>query len=76
MAKDEDMFDFGFTLVGEEDVAVEDEDRIKRLYDAFQPLLKNLKKDPEKEYIKWPDRIAKVEEFEERIRLIYEGGPE
>jgi len=35
------------------------------------PLLANLKANPEKEYIKWPDRVAKVEEFETHLQGIY-----
>jgi len=34
-------------------------------------LLNNLKKNPEKEYILWPDRLAKVEAFETHLQKIY-----
>jgi len=37
------------------------------------PLLNNLKKNPEKEYILWPNRLAKVEEFETHLQSIYRG---
>lgn len=84
-----DFFDFGFTAVDEEELqtvqavtsaakAVEQEyrdvqDRLDRLYNAITPLLNNLKKNPEKEYILWPDRLAKVEQFEDYIQQIYTG---
>jgi len=35
------------------------------------PLLNNLKKNPEKEYILWPDRLKKVESFEDHLTKIY-----
>jgi uncharacterized protein Yka (UPF0111/DUF47 family) len=84
-----DFFDFGFTAVDEEELqtvqavtsaakAVEKEakdvqDRLDKLYNAIIPLLNNLKKNPEKEYILWPDRLRKVEQFEDYIQQIYTG---
>jgi len=77
-----DMFDFGFTAVDETEleavqqaqkVAVEAEgtaDRLNNLYNAILPLLSNLKKNPEKDYIYWPNRIEKVEQFEDMIYKI------
>lgn len=82
MALQNNLFDFGFTAVAEEDLdatkqvdvaykaAAEHEDKLNRLYQAILPLLHNLKKNPEKEYIKWPNRIKKVEEFEKMISQI------
>lgn len=84
MAND-NIFDFGFTAVAEEDLdatkqvdvaykqAAEHEDKLNKLYEAILPLLHNLKKNPEKEYIKWPNRIKKVEEFEKYIADIVNG---
>ena len=82
-----DSFDFGFTLVDEEeldsvqeaskDVEASRNDldhiqgKLDNLYNAITPLLNNLKANPEKEYIKWPDRVAKVEQFETFIQQIY-----
>ena len=43
------------------------------LYNAVVPLLNNLKKNPEKEYILWPNRLAKVEQFETHLQKIYKG---
>jgi hypothetical protein len=80
-------FDFGFTLVDEDELdsvqqlskVVEQsssnfdnaQDKLDELYNAIMPLLNNLKANPEKEYIKWPDRVTKVEAFETHIQKIY-----
>jgi len=85
----DDIFDFGFTAVDEEELqavqktqqVAEDakqasasyQDKLDRLYNAIVPLLNNLKKNPEKEYILWPDRLAKVEAFETHLQKIYKG---
>jgi len=84
-----DIFDFGFTAVDEQELeavqqatatakAVEStatttQDRLDKLYNAIVPLLNNLKKNPEKDYILWPNRLAKVEEFEDYLQKIYQG---
>ena len=80
-----ELFDFGFTAVDEteleafqqlESVVSEADDvqtRLDNLYNAIQPLLTNLKKNPEKEYILWPNRLDKIEEFESYIQNIYKG---
>ena len=83
----DDFFDFGFTAVDETELqAVQDarktvgdvevkanttQEKLDRLYNAITPLLNNLKKNPEKEYILWPNRIDKVEKFEEHLLKIY-----
>tara|TARA_R110000796_G_scaffold26398_12_gene73443 strand:+ start:1683 stop:1922 length:240 start_codon:yes stop_codon:yes gene_type:complete len=77
-----DMFDFGFTAVDEDELeavqkvsadATTSVDKLNKLYNAMIPLLNNLKKNPEKDYILWPNRLAKVEEFETHLQKIYEG---
>lgn len=84
-----DMFDFGFTAVDEQELAVvqqasqeaeiatvtatQNVEKLDRLYNAIVPLLNNLKKNPEKDYILWPNRLAKVEEFETMLQNIYMG---
>jgi len=81
------LFDFGFTAVDETELTsyqqaeakVEDaeeealavSEKIDKLYNAIQPLLNNLKANPEKEYILWPNRLEKVEEFEKFLHDIY-----
>ena len=74
-------FDFGFTAVTEDELeAVQKtkttaegaQDKLDNLYNAITPLLTNLKKNPEKEYILWPDRLSKVEAFESYLLEIYQ----
>ena len=67
--------DFGFTAVNEDELDVakaastasssakEQEEKLKKLYNAIKPLLANLKQNPEKEYILWPNRIGVIEKF-------------
>ena len=85
----DDLFDFGFTAVNEEELeavqkvtqkaaAVEStatttQEKLDKLYNAIVPLLNNLKKNPEKEYILWPNRLTKVEAFEDHLQKIYKG---
>ena len=84
-----DIFDFGFTAVDEdelqavqqtvaaandaEQLALTTQERLDKLYNAITPLLNNLKKNPEKDYILWPNRLTKVEEFETHLLKIYRG---
>jgi|TARA_X000001036_G_scaffold20448_2_gene17150 hypothetical protein len=84
----DDFFDFGFTAVDEDELeavqtatkkvetvstdATAIKDKLDGLFNAIIPLLNNLKKNPEKEYILWPDRLAKVEAFEDHLQKIYE----
>lgn len=81
-------FDFGFTAVDEDELEVVQqqaartqivalsanrlEEKIDKLYNAILPLLSNLKKNPEKGYIYWPNRTAKIEEFEAQLQRILE----
>lgn len=85
----DDIFDFGFTIVDENELEVvqqatqqvetvssigqSTQDRLDKLYNAIQPLLNNLKQNPQKEYILWPNRLEKIEEFEDHIQKIYQG---
>lgn len=85
----DDIFDFGFTVVSEEELeAVQKataeaetasasvssaQEKLDKLFNAVQPLLTNLKKNPEKDYIYWPNRLDKVEAFEDHIQNIYTG---
>ena len=79
-------FDFGFTAVTEDELdsvqqastaaktASETADsweaKCADLYNTFKPLLNNLAKNPEKDYIHWPNRTDKVEAFEDMIAKI------
>ena len=84
-----DVFDFGFTSVTLDELDDYQEaksqvdgataenavilERMDKLYNAFLPLLSNLKKDAGKDYILWPNRLEKIEEFEEVLYNIYSG---
>ena len=86
MSIDLDKFDFGFTVVDEDELEVvqkqsqklestsgkaeELEDKLNKLYNSILPLLSNLKQNPEKDYIYWPKRTEKVEAFEDLIAEI------
>lgn len=85
----DELFDFGFTLVDENELeavqqaqatvtatsstAEETQAKLDKLFNAIQPLLNNLKMNPEKEYILWPNRTEKIEAFEDHIQAIYKG---
>ena len=84
-----DIFDFGFTVVDEDELEVAQkavkataeavvtsktiDTKLNNLYNAIIPLLNNLKQNPEKDYILWPNRLAKVEAFEDHLTKIYKG---
>jgi len=53
--------------------AAELEERLADLFNAIQPLLGNLKKDPHKDYVLWPGRLEKIEAFEDHLQAIYLG---
>ena len=82
-----DIFDFGFTAVDEDELqsvksvkqeatsasstAKQLQGQLDELYNAVTPLLNNLKANPEKEYILWPNRTLKIEQFEKKLFDIY-----
>jgi hypothetical protein len=84
-----DIFDFGFTAVTEDELesvqsiraeaeainesSFDTAERLEKLFNAITPLLNNLKKNPEKDYILWPNRLSKVEQFEDMLQSIYQG---
>jgi hypothetical protein len=79
-------FDFGFTAVDENELeAVQQlaqtatssseevqklQDKLTKLYAAVVPLLNNLKANPEKDYIYWPNRTLKIDQFEVVLQKI------
>lgn len=70
-------FDFGFTCVTEDELeSVQHgnaaEEKLDKVYKAIQPLLENLKANPEKDYIYWPNRVEKINEFQNMIRGMVE----
>lgn len=74
---DEDIYDFGFSLMSEDEIKIEEEKlkkvvenesyKLDKVREMIMPLLKNLMKEPQKEYIYWPDRKEKVEDFLKQI---------
>jgi len=82
-----DDFDFGFSLVDENElevvqqaqqevsstiqVASATQEKIDKLYNMIMPLLNNLAKNPEKEYIYWPNRVEKIESFRDKLLAVY-----
>jgi len=67
--KDDD-FDFGFTTISETDLTSGQDHLTKQLqslYNAIIPLLKNLQSNPDKDYINWPNRVKKIQEFKTKI---------
>lgn len=44
--------------------------KLKELHDLIMPLLKNLQKNSNKEYIYWPDRKGKIDEFILKVKKI------
>jgi|TARA_R110000772_G_scaffold97562_1_gene196870 hypothetical protein len=81
----DDIFDFGFTAVTEDeldtvialqekaDTVLDTHNRLHELYNAVTPLLNSLKANPEKDYIYWPNRLEKVEAFEDKLQGILRG---
>jgi|TARA_Y200000002_G_C22483727_1_gene579872 uncharacterized protein Yka (UPF0111/DUF47 family) len=79
-------FDFGFTAVDEDELEVVQkasasaesnasqvnklENKVDKIYNAVLPLLSNLKKNPEKDYIYWPNRNLKIDQFEVVLQKI------
>ena len=43
------------------------QDKLHGLRDMIMPLLNNLAKDPEKQYILWPDRAKKIQAFIKKV---------
>ena len=83
------IFDFGFTTVDEGELKVVESSksqveqleqqlklvdaRTTLLYDSIIPLLDNLRKNPEKDYIYWPNRVSKIDAFETKLSNILNG---
>ena len=47
-------------------------DKLETLYKLIMPLLINLAKDSDKEYILWPDRSKKMKSFIDKVNKIVE----
>ena len=63
-------FDFGFSSVDQTPPS-SDESKAQRIYKMITPLLDNLLKDADtREYIHWPNRAAKLTEFQGKLEAI------
>jgi len=83
-------FDFGFSVVSENEldaVRASNEANVKlyqkleveasraqQIYNAVMPLIQNLKTNPEKDYIYWPNRYEKLEAFEDMLYTLLDTG--
>lgn len=84
-----DDFDFGFSTVSESDLKNREneivkqvhsqvtqtaEQKVQRMYKMILPLLQNLKKDADtNEYIYWPNRAQKIDEFIKKLEEVANG---
>ena len=82
-------FDFGFTAMTEDELSVVQESKAQVeassataesasakaqiMYEAVIPLLNNLKANPEKDYIYWPNRYDKLDAFADQLHQILSG---
>ena len=58
--------DFGFSLVSGDELK-EGETKLEKVRALIMPLLKNLLANPEKDYIYWPNRTEKIEQFIDKL---------
>jgi hypothetical protein len=78
MSEEVKIHDFGFSFANEAEIKKAEKDALstkeKELSDAQRkliglrdkfivPLLESLKKDPHKDFIKWPNRVEKIEQY-------------
>jgi hypothetical protein len=86
----DESFDFGFSIVDEGELEVLQEaqdtittvsaeaatleERLNKLYNMMMPLLNNLAKNPDKNYIFWPNRLEKIEQFRDQLDKVYLNG--
>lgn len=82
-------FDFGFSFIDDEinedkqrleseiqvnqETAAELQQRLNSLFNAVEPFLDNLCKNPEKSTIYWPDRVDKIKQYKKNLKQIVEG---
>ena len=65
--------DFGFTIVDQTELTFGQDaltSQLQQLYNAVIPLLKNLKANPDKDTIVWPNRAIKIDEYKTKIDKI------
>jgi hypothetical protein len=81
--KNNEINDFGFSIVSEDELKAYEKEleeqlttninlvknKLEGLRDLYSPLLENLKRDPDKQYIYWPNRTEKIDKFIEKIEV-------
>ena len=69
--------DFGFSLVSGDDIKAPDlqttQSKLEQMRKLIMPLLKNLAKNDDKEYIHWPNRSKKITEVINKINKLVDG---
>lgn len=74
-------FDFGMDFADDLQEIVADqsikanaaEAKTQMMFDMIMPLLNNLKKNPDKPNIVWPDREKKIDEFIKKLQNVLNG---
>ncbi len=74
-------FDFGMDFADDLQEVVADqsskanaaEAKAQMMFDMIMPLLNNLKKNPDKPNIVWPDREKKIDEFIKKLQNVLNG---
>lgn len=74
-------FDFGMDFADDLQEVVADqsikanaaEAKAQLMFDMIMPLLNNLKKNPDKPNIVWPDREKKIDEFIKKLQNVLNG---
>lgn len=74
----EDDHDFGFSFTDdlEQDMYAaqeqmqKEQQKAEKMYKMIMPLLNNLKKNPDKPNIHWPDRVKKIDDFIYKLNAI------
>ena len=69
--------DFSFSFVENDDNSNKYDEEIEKItnqrdqiLNEINKLLENLKKEPEKDTIKWPNRVPDIEKFQEKLQKI------
>ena len=70
--------DFGFSFTDDlesdlyavQEQLTKDQQKADKMYKMIMPLLNNLKKNPDKPNIHWPDRVKKIDEFIHKLNAI------
>ena len=71
---DQEDWDFGFTAVDYDPLETTNlQDKLIAVEALIMPLLENLKLNPEKEFIHWPNRVEVIDKQIAKIKAITRG---